>query len=265
MKYQKSMLKIMDVLFENPYEAKSIEQIIFESNSGRNSSFSAISWLEGNGFVNIQKIGNQKLVKLNLDNYTAQFKYYFDSVKFKILNPFVKLIVKFFVLNISKISGKVDFVVLFGSSMNNKSFNDIDLLLVGKNLIDDDFSVFMPFREKIERVFGVILNLHKGDLNFQDLQKGLVVYQSSFINFDNLIEKQYFEYFDWFFEVLKNKKDKNAFDNAVINLAYCYSYLNNFLPKTKGEAVDFFNKSYKVKNIDSLRKRGVEIGEKIFR
>src|SRR3989344_570093 len=207
MKYQKSMMKIMESLFISK-EEKSIEKIIMETKSGRNSSFSAISWLEENGFVNVKKVGNQRLVSLRIDNYTLQSKYYFDSVTFKAL---------------------------------------------------------VPVRDRVERLYGVILNIHKAEVNINNLFKGIVVYQQSYINFMNDIEKQYIEYMEWCYEYVKNPREHIAFENSILNLTYCYSYLNNVFPETKLSALEYFNKKFKVKNLDELKKVGIEIGEKIFK
>src|SRR3989344_6206201 len=134
MKYQKSMIKIMENLFLLN-EEKQIERIISETKTGRNSSFSAINWLEKNGFINVRKVGNQRLVSLRIDNHTLQFKYYFDSLNFKTLDPFIKMIIEIFNINLSK---KIKLVIFFGSALKRKDFSDIDLLLIGDGINNED-------------------------------------------------------------------------------------------------------------------------------
>ena len=261
MKYQKSMMKIMESLFISK-EEKSIEKIIMETKSGRNSSFSAISWLEENGFVNVKKVGNQRLVSLRIDNYTLQSKYYFDSVTFKALDPFIKLVIKVFSINLSK---KIKFIVFFGSALKRKNFSDIDVLLLGNEITNNDIKALFPVRDRVERLYGVILNIHKAEVNINNLFKGIVVYQQSYISFINDIEKQYIEYMEWCYEYIKNPGESIAFENSILNLAYCYNYLNNVFPETKLGVLEYFNKKFKVKNLDELKKAGIEIGEKIFK
>ena len=255
------MMKIMENLFLSRAE-KSIEKIIVETKTGRNSSFDAINWLEKNGFVKVRKIGNQRLVSPIIDNYNLQFKYYFDSVTFKTLDPFIKLIIKLITSNLSK---KIKFVVFFGSALKKNNFSDIDLLLLGNDITNKDIKSLFPIRDRIERIYGIILNIHKAELNTINLFKGIVVYQPSYLNFTGEIEKQYFEYIDWCYELIKNPSESIAFENSLLNLAYCYNYLNNLFPETKLDALEYFNKKFKVKNLDELKKIGVEIGKEIFK
>ncbi len=265
MKYQKSMIKIMENLLLSR-EEKSIEKIIKETKTGRNSAFNSIKWLEKNKIISIKKSGNQKLVSFVLDNYTLQFKYYLDSMEFKALNPFIKLVAEIFIFGILD-KPKIKSVVLFGSVLKSEKFNDIDLLLLGNSLNADFLKSLSDLREKIERVFGVVLNLHQADFSIDNILKGIVIYQSSYFNFRNKIVLQYLEFLDWIFEAIKIKNSKDfqyAFNNSLLNLSYVYCYLNNFSPKTKTEALDFFHKEYRIKNIEELKKIGVENGERVF-
>jgi len=234
MKYQKSMMKLMENILYSKGIGKSIEQIINESHTGRNSSFEALKWLEEVGFVKIFQSGNQRIVSPVIDNYSLQYKYYLDSIEFKSLEPFVKLIVRMFVSKIFN-ERKIKMAVLFGSVLKKKKYNDIDIFLLGEKLISKDIKNYSKIKEKIERVFGVIINLHFGDVIIDNLFKGIVVYNSSYIRFDNVSEKQYCEFVEWFYEALKNKNDRKffdiAFNNAVVNLSYVYCYFNSLSPK----------------------------------
>jgi len=264
MKYQKSTLKIMENLLYSRQE-KTIEQIIKETKTGRNSAFDSIKLLKNQGTINIRASGNQKLVSLIIDNYTLQFKYYLDSIAFKSLDPFVKLVLQVFISKVDKI--KIKAIVLFGSVLKKGNFNDIDILLLG-NLDLKFIESLSVLREKIERTFGVIINLHKEELNVENMFRGIAVYQTSYIDFRNNTKEQYLEFFDRISELIRNKKSldfQTAFDNSVLNLAYAYCYMNDFAPLTKADANDFFKKKYKTNNLANLKKIGVEIGKELFK
>ncbi|MEK6913303.1 MAG: nucleotidyltransferase domain-containing protein [Nanoarchaeota archaeon] len=265
-KYQKSMMKIMEnVLFQR--QEKSIEKIIQETKTGRNSAFSAINWLGKNGMIKVKKNGNQNLISPVIDNYTLNFKYYLDSFAFKSLDSFVKLISQVF---ISGITGKtkVKSVILFGSALKEKKFNDIDFLLLGKGLDTNFIKSLSDLREKIERVFGIIINIHQAELNIENIFTGIVIYQSSYFEIKDKIKFQYFEFLDWIFEAVKNQSSEDfqiAFNNSVLNLSYVYCYMNNFNPETKSEAVGFFRNKYKINNLNELKTIGGEIGKELFK
>jgi len=263
MKYQKSMMKIMENLLLDRRE-KLIEEIINETRTGRNSAFKAVNWLEKIGMIEVRKSGKGRLVKLILDSHTLRFKYYLDSIKFKALNPFVKTIVEIFIENVLK-NPRISSIILFGSVLKNKEFNDIDLLILGDSLDNKFLNSLSKLREKIERVFGVIINLHRGEFNLENIFKGISIYQSSELKIENKVKTQYLEFLEWTYQAVKKQGYKTAFDNAVLNLSYAYSYLNNFTPETKSDAILFFTKKYKIKNISQLKKIGVEIGKELFK
>lgn len=255
-------MKIMESLFSEDRE-RIVESLIKESKTGRNSSFEALGFLESKGFIRIDKIGNQKKVILIKDNYTFQFKYYLDSIKFKDLDKLVQFVLNVFNLELSKFS-KFKFGILFGSTLTSKSFNDIDILLLGDNLKISDLRSLDRSRKMIERFFGVILNFHIGPSNFEEISKGIVFYQSSYIFNLSEVQKQYLEFFNSFCEGIFNKNDKTLFKISLLNLAYVFCKLNNLFPKTKKEAENYFQKKYKLKGFDELNKRGIEIGKKVF-
>ncbi len=267
MKYQKSMMKLMEKILLYRDEGRSIERAIEEAQTGRNSSFRALKWLENNGFIKIQPSGNQKIVKPVVDNYTLQYKYYLDSMRFKTLDPFIKLVATLFVSELFS-NEKIKMVVLFGSVLKKENYNDIDLLLLGAGLNANNIKSFSKIKEKIERIFDIIINIHLGEPDLNNLFKGIVIYQSSYIKFRDKLQKQYMEFLEWTLEAIKNQNDKkifeNAFDNAVLNLSYVYCYLNQYYPETKTDALEFFKEKYKISNLKELKKRGIEIGKKIF-
>jgi len=151
MKYQKSMMKLMEriILSKN---GKSIEVLIGEAKTGRNSSFEALNFLEKIGLIKIENLGNQKIVSLVKDNYSLQFKYYLDSVEFKSLDPFKKLIIHLFVSSLFD-NKKINSALLFGSALKNKNFNDIDFLLLGDKLSLEDIKSLEEIKKRIERFF----------------------------------------------------------------------------------------------------------------
>lgn len=259
------MMKIFENLLLDR-EGKTIEKLIQETKTGRNSAFSAVKWLEYNGFVKVKESGNQKIVSAVADNYALQFKYYLDSIDFKTLDPFVKLVVGVFISEIQN-KTRIKSILLIGSALKRKELNDLDILLLGN--IDVKFiNSLSGLKEKIERTLGVIINLHKAELIIDNLFRGVVVYQSSYIDIKDKIKSQYFEFLNWLFEAIKNQNAdffQTAFKNSALNLAYVYCYMNNLAPKTKSDAIELFNKKYKLKNINELKKTGVEIGKKLFR
>ncbi len=262
MKYQKSMMKIMETLFSEDKE-RIVESLIKESKTGRNSSFEALDFLESRGFVKVEKVGNQKKVILVKENYSFQFKYYLDSIRFKELDKSLRLLINILNLELSKFD-KFKYGVLFGSVLTNRSFNDIDILLLGDNLKINDLKSLDKIRKMIERFFGVILNFHLGPSSFEEVSRGIVFYQSSYIFNLSRVQKQYLEFFDSFCEGIFNKSDKFLFGVSLLNLAYVFCQLEGFFPKTKKEAKNYFQKRYKIRSFNELNKRGLEIGKRVF-
>lgn len=260
-------MKIMESLLFSRGENKSIAQTIRDTHTGRSSSFDALDWLENNGFIEIHSLGRQKIVKPVVDNYTLQYKYYLDSLRFKVLPSFTKLIARVFVELLD--DKEIKAIVLFGSSIKSENYNDIDLLLLGKiNDLKDNKKIF-KLRENLEKFFGVLINVHFDELSFSNLSKGIVIYQSSYLPLCNDMQKQYLEFFEWCFILLENKKDKilysDAFNNALTNLSYCYAHLNENYPEVKSDALKLFNDKYSIKTFNDLKERGIEIGKKVFK
>lgn len=256
-------MKIMESLFLENKE-RTMEDLIRESKTGRNSSFEALNFLEKKGFIELKRIGNQKKVTLIRDNYSFQFKYYLDSLRFKNLEDSIKILLNIFNLELSKFS-KFKYAILFGSVLTKGPFNDLDILLLGDNLKIKDLKSLEIIRKRLERFFGVILNFHIGKLNFDEISKGIVFYQSSYIFDLNSIQRQYLEFFNSYCEGIFNKNDKSLFEISLLNLAYVFCNLGNFHPKSKKEALGHFYKKYKIKTFDKLNKVGIEIGKKIFK
>lgn len=260
---------MMESVLSSKSSGKTINQIIEEFQAGRSSSFSALKWLEKNGFVRIESFGKQKLIYPVIDNYTLQYKYFLDAFRFKSLHPFIKLIVKLIAFKL-KNEKDVKGAILFGSALKNDSmekiiYSDIDLLILGKKEAGESL---LRAREQIERIFGVLINFHFSDFNLDEIFKGILIYQISYIDFNKSLEKQYFEFLDWIFAAIKSKGNKKLYEEylekARLNLAYCHSSLEGHSNLTKKEALELFAENCKTNTFDDIQKRGIEIGEKIF-
>ncbi len=265
MKYQKSMMKILEHVLEHRDKDEVIEQIIRATKSGRSSSFEAVRWLEQKGFVQVIQSGRQKIIKPVIDNYTLQYKYYIDALRFKTLNPFTKMVAMIFSIGMAKISG-IKHAILFGSALSTSDFNDIDILISGKDI---DTKALKILRDKIESVFSIIINLHYSDGEFEPLFKGIIIYQSSYLDLSSKLQTQYSEFLEWAYIAVKNNVSsdlhKEALEKSLINLSFCYMILTGREGLTKKEAEELFRKKYSVKILKDLLKIGVTIGEKIFR
>lgn len=278
MKYQKSMLKIYELLLSK--ESFILEDIIKKTSIGRTSGFKAIEWMENNGLINIIKIGRQKQISLRRDRYTLQFKNFIDSLKFKELDESLKYPITLFVNNL-KIQN-IKTILLFGSSLYCKDPKDIDIMIIYSNKIDRDEVI--KKRDKIEMLTDFILNIHfENKPSNQTLLNSICLY-----GFDGytslLIEKnkfygQFYETMEWFISATNNIKDKNLFNNCfnnlITNLSFVYSSINEMTPKTKEEARKIFFEHYrklnKLENFDNYKKmemlKGVlvEIGKEVFK
>src|SRR3989338_6636803 len=265
-KYQKSTMKIMEMSLLSGGSGYTINKMISETHAGRTATFSALKWLEENGFIRIENLGKQKIIYPVIDNYTLQFKYFSDTFKFKSLHPFVKLIARLAVGKLTE-EKEIKYAVLFGSAVKNNSIekilqSDIDLLVIGKKEAGE---ALLRLREQIERIFGIIINFHFSDFSVRELFRGLVIYQQSFIDLRNPAERQYFEFLDWFFAAFKAVGNKEMYSNylekAKINLAFCYSLLQCHSSLSKKEALELFSSKKKTDSIDDIKNRGVEIGQ----
>ena len=261
------MLKIMENLLESR-EEKLIARIIKETRTGRNSAFKALKWLEENGLVKITKQGNQKIVKIVLDNYTLQFKNYLDAITLKTLEKKKKLIMRLIAEELSN-KKEVKAAIFFGSATKSNAFNEIDILLLSKKQDKKIISSLKDFREKIERIFDLIINFHTAEHNTENIFKGIIIYQDSFIKEKHNTFIQYNEFLEWTLQAIKNQNNKEILrknlENAKVNLAYTYCLLNNLRPATKNEAKQKMNKKYQISNIKELKKTGEEIGKEIFK
>ena len=276
MKYQKSMLKIYELLLLNR-EPIILEEIIKRASVGRTSGFKAIRWLENKGFIQIKTIGKQKEIKLKRDRYTLNFKTFIDTLKFKELNESLKYNINLFIDNIKNKGIKC--VLLFGSSLTEKKPEDIDLLIICSNKKD-----IIKTRDKIEPLTNFILNLHfNNDPSDERLLNSVCLfgfdYYIKLLENENKSHIQFYEAINWLTSAYNNIKDKNLFDNCltnvVTNLGFTYSIIKGITVKTKNEAKTILFKQYKklnkMKNLKNLKKFEIikevttEIGKEIFK
>ena len=71
---------------------------------------------------------------------------------------------------------------------------------------------------------------------------------SSYVPCTTKLKQQFDEYIEWAYSATLQRKDKQfvqeAFDKALINLAFCHAVLEEKERMAKGEAVRHFLKSY---------------------
>jgi len=256
MKYQKSMLKIYELLLLNS-KPIIINDIIQRAGVGRTTGFKAINWLNKNGFIEIKEVGKQKEIMLRRDRYTLQLKNFIDSLKFKELDNELKYTINLFVENIK--NKEIKSILLFGSTLSNKNPKDIDLLIIYDKLNREDI---LKIRDKTELTTNFIINLHFEDKPaIERLLNSICVF-----GFDNYIEfiiqrnkiiEQFLESVNWFVSAYNNVKDKDLFknciDNVVVNLGFAYSLINEIELKRKEEAKSLiFNKYRKLNKLEAF-------------
>ena len=254
MKYQKSMLKIYELLLTREFI---IEDIIKKASVGRTSSFEAIKWMDENGFIKIINIGKQKQISLNKDRYTLQFKSFIDSLKFKELNPNLKYSINLFIDHLK--NEEIKCILLFGSALYEKNPRDIDILIVYSD------------------------EINKNDVINDRLLNSACLF--GFDNYINLLTKedkvniQFSEAVNWYISSYNNVKNKDLFnnclDNLITNLGFVYSSINNISSNTKNEAkkalFSHYGKLNKLENSDNYKKIEIikevltEIGKEIYK
>ena len=266
MKYQKSMMKIMEHLLNYPEQEFTLETLIKKIHTGRNTSFAAFQWLEQRGLITIKDVGRQKMARLRLSNESLQYKYFLDSLTMKALPAKTRLIVLYISYQLTKLQG-IKAALLFGSALKSETYNDIDILLIGREHQQE--KELQVLREQIDAVFDIPLNIHYATEEPLKLFEGMVIYLSSYFPFTTKLKQQYEEYVEWTYSATLQQKDKQfvqeAFGKALINLAFCHALLEEKERMTKGEAVQHFLKSYKAGSWRTIKEAGVALGTKIYR
>ncbi len=121
----KNTIKIMNYLLRN-FELSNINQISKKLNISVGSVFKILNKLEKNNIVLVRKIGNASYYSINLKNQ--------EAIK---LSELILLEEKRNLKGYSKIYAdeikdfkNANLIILFGSILKNKEFNDVDILFV---------------------------------------------------------------------------------------------------------------------------------------
>jgi len=277
MKYQKSMLKIYELLLSKEFI---LEDLIKGASVGRTSGFEAIKWMEKKGFIEIDNIGKQKQIKLRKDKYTLQFANFVNSLKFKDLSDELKYSINLFVDKLN--NNNVKFVLLFGSALYDKNPKDIDILIVPSDGANKD--EIIKTRDDIELLTNFVINLHfDNNPSNEKLLNSVCLsgfdYYINLLKGENKIYVQFSEAVNWYISSYNNLKNKelfnDCFNNLITNLSFVYSFINKITPKTKNEAKGIFFSHYrKLNKLESLDKYEkvklvkevlIEIGKEIYK
>ncbi len=266
--FNKSLLKIYEVLLFNLDKSMIIEDLIKASRVGRSAGFNAVKELVSLGIVDEKTRGRQREISLRVDRYVLGFKIFLDSFRFKQFDGSLKCSAQLFV-EYSKEISSVKSILLFGSCIVNKEYSDIDILCICDK--DADRNRIINIRNKVEQIIGKTINLHfSANAERERFVNSLCIYGfDPYINLfaGNLAKQSYLEALDWFNSSIKNKTKSN-FENILVNLAFAYCYSSGFSVKTKEEAKSLLFKQYPhvhKMNREEIRRVMNEIGKKIFR
>lgn len=288
MRYQKSMLKIYETLVKQPLKDFIIEEIIKEAKVGRTSGFDAIKWLEKKKLIQITPTGKQKSIRLVLNETAINFKLFLDSLEIKNLSGNLLFQINLFVYLTSKraVYKDVGVILLFGSAVYSKDPHDIDLLIVCRNLPDNQED-FKHIRRLIENICDIPINLHFNiETDIYSIFQKLVIYNQSYStnllkynNKSSRLKSEYTEALSNINSIINNINDNELlpqlFHILITNFAYCNCWLENKININKEEAIELFKNRYinKIKNFEKLsninkfdifKKITNEIGQKIF-
>src|SRR3989344_9227762 len=262
MKFQKSTLKIYEVLLLNIGRDIIIESLINKAAVGRTSGFKAVEHLIKIGIVDEKRNGRQRGVVLRLDRASLGFKLFLDSLKFKELDRGIKFAVNLFIELIMNVK-EINAVLLFGSSSQGKHYNDIDLFLLCKQ---ENRKKIFALRNRVEQISGKVINIHFSEsVPVERFANFICIYGFDFCV--NSISKDkskdsFLEAFAW---IDSYKENKNSFDNLLTNLSFAYCYSEGLFPKTKEEAKSLLLNKYPSLNKNNLKEVIKQIGGEIFR
>ncbi len=265
MKFQKSVLKIYESLLLNIEKKMIIEDIINKAAVGRTSGFKAVEHLIKTGIATERKNGRQREVILRLDRASLGFKLFLDSFKFK-ESESIKFAINLFIESIKEIK-EINAVLLFGSSAQDKNYNDIDIFLICKqdNMEKDRKKIF-ALRNKVELISGRVINIHFSEyVSIERFVNSICIYGFDFCVNSILKDKPKDSFLEAFAWLDSYKENKNSFENLLVNLAFAYCYSEDLLPKTKEEAKSLLLKKYSNLSKNNIKGAVKQIGEKIFR
>lgn len=260
--YNKSALKIYEFLMNNLGRGIIVEDLIRLTGVGRTSGFDSVDELVKSGIAVEKRKGRQREISLKIDMQSLSFKLFADSFRFKNLDNNLKFVINLFV-EYCKSLHSVKSLLLFGSSIENRNYKDIDIaIIVGKADREKIFAI----RNKLESISDKVLNVHFFEsISLERFSKSLCVcgfdYCLSSI-MRNEAKESFIDAVEWFNSYQKNK---SGFDNLLVNLGFAYCYFNGIYPKTKEEAKSLLLKKYPDLNRGNVKKAVREIGEEIFR
>lgn len=288
MKYQKSILKIYEMLVKNPLKEFIIEEIIKSAKVGRTAGFEAIKWLEKNALIKVETAGKQKSVTLLVNETALNFKFFLDSFELKNLSRDALFQINLFVYLASRHSvyAHINAVLLSGSAVYSKKPNDIDLYIVCRNLPEDQEEL-KRIRKLTENICDILINLHfTSEKDIYNLLQKLMIHNQSYstsllkeIDKSLRLKLQYTEALYDISSMINNLNNDellpHLFYRWLINLAYCDNWLENKVNIGKEEAIELFENRYinKIKNFEKLgninkfeifKRITNEIGQKIF-
>lgn len=149
---QETLLKIVELMRKAIDKGLTILEISKKLKIGYRPAYNHISEMEKEGIIKVQKIGNSKQCKLNLEN--PKTRHLLQEIDIKIKdelynkNPKFKSVIEPLISRLSeKYISKIFSIVLFGSyskGTSNKQ-SDIDLIFIVNDLMDKNL------RESIER------------------------------------------------------------------------------------------------------------------
>lgn len=153
----KNIKKILLYLLRN-FELSNINQISRKLNISVGSAFKILRELEKNGIVLVKRLGNAKYYNLNLENN--------ETIK---ICELLLLEEKRKLKNYAKIYAdeikdfkNAELIILFGSILKNKGFNDVDVLFITNGV--KEISRFCLDISKVKSKPVVPLILKKSDL-----------------------------------------------------------------------------------------------------
>ncbi|MBI3032977.1 nucleotidyltransferase domain-containing protein [Candidatus Woesearchaeota archaeon] len=152
----KTALKLLRILIAEPLKQYKEIELIKKAKTGKGSANLVVNELVKANILKEQRVGNAKLISLNLSNKTFfLIKNILDQQKLLKLNE--RTLAAILLLK-EKVRQYCEVCILFGSQIADTATeeSDIDLLIVS-----DHFENIHQERTKVEELFGVRFNLHE--------------------------------------------------------------------------------------------------------
>lgn len=273
-KYQKSMLKVWDILIDAMPKKMSIAEIIRTAKIGRTAAFESLGRLEKMGIISVARKGNHSEVSLISSLQGLSLKLVNDSLRYKCLPADAKLAIGLFVDNLPT---NIKAVFVFGSVLSGKSYNDIDIAVVYEGKAPHDAA--MKARDIANVVSETPLNIHFIESEQIEEARGICV--KGFEYYASLLRKKpkqsiaLEEAIIWLQSASNNIHDKSLFpeclENAMRHLGFALAFFRS-KAVNKTEAAEIFRKKYGKaykavgpQKLEMLEKAAAEIGKEIYR